>query len=76
MRWRNGLMGLSVMAITPVSHEVLEPHDLETGRAVLFIPTSDPARTGFRREAYRESGLVLGRKTAIQTDPPPKLQNI
>src|ERR1700691_1546644 len=44
MRWRNGLMGLSVMAITPVSHEVSEPHDLETGRAILFIPTSNPPR--------------------------------
>jgi hypothetical protein len=44
MRWRNGLMGLSVMAITPVSHEVSEPHDLETGRAILFIPTSNPTR--------------------------------
>src|SRR5271163_627552 len=42
MRWRNGLMGLSVMAITPVSHEVSEPHDLETGRAILLIPTSKP----------------------------------
>ena len=25
MRWRNGLMGLSVMAIAPVSHEVTNP---------------------------------------------------
>src|ERR1700749_1412770 len=59
MRWRNGLMGLSVMAITPVSHEVSEPHDLETGRAILLIPTSTPpgARSGC---VYRESGLVLG----------------
>src|ERR1700722_1751244 len=30
MRWRNGLMGLSVIAKAPVSHGV-EPHDLETG---------------------------------------------
>src|SRR5271155_3167500 len=42
MRWRNGLMALSVMAITPVSHEVSEPHDLETGRAILFIPDLQP----------------------------------
>src|SRR5277367_1460480 len=60
MRWRNGLMGLSVMAITPVSHEVSEPHDLETGRAILFILTSDPARARSRWGVYRESGLVLG----------------
>src|SRR5271156_2794580 len=44
MRWRNGLMGLSVMAITPVSHEVSEPHDLETGRAILFIPIQSTSR--------------------------------
>src|ERR1700758_2956975 len=63
MRWRNGLMGLSVMAITPVSHEVSEPHDLETGRAILLIPTSNPprARSGC---VYRESGLVLGSTAA------------
>src|SRR5579863_7000856 len=60
MRWRNGLMGLSVMAITPVSHEVSEPHDLETGRAILFIPTSNPPRARSRWGVYRESGLVLG----------------
>src|SRR5271170_4012476 len=66
MRWRNGLMGLSVMAITPVSHEVSEPHDLETGRAILFIPTSNPPRTRSRRGVYRESGLVLGRTSAVE----------
>src|SRR5580704_2913188 len=60
MRWRNGLMGLSVMAITPVSHEVSEPHDLETGRAILLIPTSNPPRARSRWGVYRESGLVLG----------------
>src|SRR5579863_3389070 len=60
MRWRNGLMGLSVMAITPVSHEVSEPHDLETGRAILFIPTSNPPRARSRWGVYRESGLVHG----------------
>src|SRR5580692_7349058 len=58
MRWRNGLMGLSVMAITPVSHEVSEPHDLETGRAILFIPTSNPPRGRSRWGVYRESGLA------------------
>src|SRR6202021_556826 len=60
MRWRNGLMGLSVMAITPVSHEVSEPHDLETGRAILFIPTSNPPRARSGWGVYRESGLVHG----------------
>src|ERR1700723_3810479 len=52
MRWRNGLMGLSVMAITPVSHEVSEPHDLETGRAILLIPTSNPPRARSRWGVY------------------------
>src|SRR6202041_3348926 len=60
MRWRNGLMVLSVMAITPVSHEVSEPHDLETGRAILLIPTSNPPRARSRCGVYRESGLVHG----------------
>src|ERR1700722_7001720 len=60
MRWRNGLMGLSVMAITPVSHEVSEPHDFETGRAILFIPTSNPPRARSCWGVYRESGLVHG----------------
>src|SRR6202795_157671 len=60
MRWRNGLMGLSVMAMTPVSHEVSEPHDLETGRAILLIPTSNPPRARSRWGVYRESGLVRG----------------
>src|SRR5271168_2321690 len=64
MRWRNGLMGLSVMAITPVSHGVSEPHDLETGRAILFIPTSNPPRARSRWGVCRESGLVLGGKAA------------
>src|SRR5277367_2788827 len=66
MRWRNGLMGLSVMAITPVSHEVSEPHDLETGRAILFIPTSNPPRARSRWGVYRESGLVLGGIAAVR----------
>src|SRR5271168_2317289 len=66
MRWRNGLMGLSVMAITPVSHEVSEPLDLETGRAILFIPTSNPPRARSRWGVYRESGLVLGGKAAVR----------
>src|ERR1700675_964515 len=65
MRWRNGLMVLSVMAITPVSHEVSEPHDLETGRAILLIPTSNPPRARSRWGVYRESGLVHGLGAAI-----------
>src|SRR5258708_34591395 len=69
MRWRNGLMGLSVMAITPVSHEVSEPHDLETGRAILFIPTSNPPRARSRWGVYRESGLVLGSIPAVRDNP-------
>src|SRR5271168_3528956 len=69
MRWRNGLMGLSVMAITPVSHEVSEPHDLETGRAILFIPTSNPPRARSRRGVYRESGLVLGGRADVEDRP-------
>src|ERR1700732_1986123 len=67
MRWRNGLMGLSVMAIAPVSHEVSEPHDLETGRAILLIPTSNPPRARSRWGVYRESGLVH-RSTAAGRD--------
>src|ERR1700729_832663 len=63
MRWRNGLMGLSVMAITPVSHEVSEPHDLETRRAILLIPASNPPRARSRWGVYRESGLVHGAQT-------------
>src|ERR1700753_3068782 len=68
MRWRNGLMGLSVMAITPVSHEVSEPHDLESGRAILLIPTSNPprARSGC---VYRESGLVHGSRAVGRRSP-------
>src|SRR5271167_102839 len=64
MRWRNGLMGLSVMVMAPVSHEVSEPHDLETGRAILLIPTSNPPRARSRWGVYRESGLVHGGKAA------------
>src|ERR1700760_1379730 len=72
MRGRNGLMGLSVMAITPVSHEVSEPHDLETGRAILLIPTSNPprARSGC---VYRESGLVLGSIPDVRDEHSPGL---
>src|ERR1700685_2859041 len=66
MRRRNGLMGLSVMAITPVSHEVSEPHDLETGRAILLIPTSNPPRARSRWGVYRESGLVHGGKAVVR----------
>jgi hypothetical protein len=58
------------MAMAPVSHEVREPRDLETGRAALVIPTSDPARTDFRWEAYRESGLVRGSIPADRGDHP------
>src|SRR5271167_1706835 len=70
MRWRNGLMGLSVIAITPVSHEVLEPHDLETGRAILLIPTSNPPRARSRWGVYRESGLVHGGKAVTRNAEP------
>src|SRR5882757_7246804 len=38
MRWRSGLMGLSDIAKTPVSHGV-EPHDFETGPG-LRVPLS------------------------------------
>src|ERR1700688_370797 len=69
MRWRNGLMGLSVMVMAPVSHEVSEPHDLETGRAILLIPTSNPPRARSRWGVYRESGLVHGSiPDGLQTD--------
>jgi hypothetical protein len=54
------------MAITPVSHEVSEPHDLETGQAILFIPTSNPPRGRSRWGVYRESGLVHGGKAAVR----------
>src|ERR1700691_2551620 len=69
MRWRNGLMGLSVMAITPVSHEVSEPHDLETRRAILLIPTSNPPRARSRWGVYRESGLVHGGIAVVRLSP-------
>ena len=52
-----GLIALWVIAIAPVSHEVTNPAISRTERAILFIPTSDPARAGFRWKAYRESGL-------------------
>src|ERR1700733_11803138 len=68
MRWRNGLMGLSVMAIAPVSHEVSEPHDLKTGRAILLIPTSNPPRARSRWGVYRESSLVLGGKAVSRVE--------
>jgi hypothetical protein len=60
---------LSFMAITLVSHEVSEPHDLETGRAILFIPTSNPTRARSRWDVYRESGLVHGGKPAVHSRP-------
>src|ERR1700681_4863332 len=75
MRWRNGLTGLSVMAITPVSHEVSEPHDLETGRAILFIPTSNPPRARSRSGVYRESGLVLGSIPDVRDEPSPDFRS-
>src|ERR1700689_5077943 len=65
MRWRNGLMGLSVMAITPVSHEVSEPHDLETGRAILFIPTSNPPRRRSRWVSTARAVLSMGRVATV-----------
>jgi hypothetical protein len=47
MRWRNGLLGLSIIAKTPVSHGV-EPHDFETGqprRITYSNPTNLAAAT-------------------------------
>src|ERR1700726_2939710 len=70
MRWRNRLMGLSVMAITPVSHEVSEPHDLETGRAILFTPTSNPTRARplgpLPRERFSPWGIADGRDRRVR----------
>jgi hypothetical protein len=45
MRWRNGLLGLSSIAKTPVSHGV-EPHDLETGSGhlVALLPSESRRR--------------------------------
>src|SRR5271170_5455264 len=60
IRWRNGLMALSVMAISSCLTRGYEPRDLETGRAILLIPTSNPTRARSRRDVYRASGLVHG----------------
>src|SRR5271155_5515925 len=60
MRGHNRLMALSVMAMSSYLKRGYEPHDLETGRAILFIPTSNPPRARSRWVVYRESGLVLG----------------
>jgi hypothetical protein len=60
MRWRNGLLGLSIIAKTPVSHGV-EPHDFETGQAPRITysgPTISPLlpRSGFVHEPIPEDG--------------------
>jgi hypothetical protein len=51
MRWRNGLLGLSIIAKAPVSHGV-EPHDLETGHAhrLSYSAFKNPAAS---RRSYR-----------------------
>src|SRR5271163_4576163 len=69
IRWRNGLMALSVMAISSCLTRGYEPRDLETGRAILLIPTSNPTRARSRRDVYRASGLVLGSIPDVRDEP-------
>jgi hypothetical protein len=56
MRWRNGLLGLSIIAKAPVSHGV-EPHYLETdlARRLSYSVFTNLAAS---RRRYRASGLV------------------
>src|SRR5208337_4319567 len=63
MRWRNGLMALSVMAIAPVSHEVTNPVILRQDEPTCYPAIQHASRT-LRRGAPTASGLVLGRKAA------------
>ena len=51
MRWRNGLMALSVMAIAPVSHEVTNPVILRQDE-----PTCYPKMARRRRSRFAISG--------------------
>src|SRR5271168_4039960 len=63
MRWRNGLMGFSSIAKTPVSHGV-EPHDLETVRTFAFVFSSLKLPASPRRN-YRASGFVVCRACSV-----------
>jgi hypothetical protein len=64
MRWRNGLMGLSVIAKL-LSRMGLNPMILRQGRAFAFLlsPSVHPA---LPRRPYRASGLVLGSIAGFQ----------
>src|SRR5271157_2896174 len=62
MRWRNGLMGFSSIAKTPVSHGV-EPHHLETVRTFAFF--FSPRKLPVPRRGYHESGLVLAQRAVV-----------
>src|SRR5271155_4199859 len=66
MRWRNGLMALSGMAISSCLTRGYEPRDFETGRAILLIPTSNPTRARSRWDVYRASGLVHGGEAVVR----------
>src|SRR5271157_2240947 len=54
MRWRNGLMALSVMAIAPVSHEVTNPAILRQDEPTCYPAIQHASRTLRRGGAYRE----------------------
>jgi hypothetical protein len=53
MRWRNGLLGLSIIAKAPVSHGV-EPHDFEIGLAPR-IRSCTITNLAASRRRYREA---------------------
>src|SRR5271167_4543696 len=62
MRWRNGLMALSVMAMAPVSHEVTNPVILRQDEPTCYPAIQHASRTLRRGGAPTASGLVLGRE--------------
>src|SRR5271165_6688564 len=64
MRWRNGLMALSVMAIAPVSHEVTNPVILRQDEPTCYPAIQHASRT-LRRGAPTASGLVLAQIAVI-----------
>src|SRR5208282_1559575 len=64
MRWRNGLMALSVMAIAPVSHEVTNPVILRQDEPTCYPAIQHASRT-LRRGAPTASGLVHGVETDL-----------
>src|SRR5271167_4222256 len=66
MRWRNGLMALSVMAMAPVSHEVTNPVILRQDEPTCYPAIQHASRTLRRGGAPTASGLVLGREAGLR----------